>query len=86
MPGVRYIDPQGRRHEEEVENGFTLMEGAFMLAYQGLLVPSARWDCPNLVVFLKHPSSDINDCLSFDQSSDVNWPAWREFSAFETAA
>ncbi len=49
-----------------------------MLDYHGLLVPSARWDCCNLVVFLDHQSFDINEHLSIEQEFDVNWPAWRE--------
>ena len=49
-----------------------------MLDYHGLIVPSARWECCNLVVFLDHGSFDINKLLSFEQATDVNWPAWRE--------
>lgn len=52
-------------------------QAAFMLDYQGLLVPSARWDCDNLVVFLDHRSIDIDKHLLFKNATDVNWPAWR---------
>ena len=52
-------------------------EAAFMLDFQGLLVPSARWDCANLVVFLDHRSFDIDKHLLFKDATDVNWPAWR---------
>ena len=52
-------------------------EAAFMLDFQGLLVPSARWDCANLVVFLDHRSIDIDKHLLFKDATDVNWPAWR---------
>ena len=58
--------------------GRRIGEAAFMLNYRGLLVPSARWDCSNLVVFLDLGSFDIGKHLSFEQASDVNWPAWRE--------
>lgn len=53
-------------------------EAAFMLDYQGLIVPSARWDCFNLMVFLDQRSFEIDKHLSFNEATDVNWPAWRE--------
>lgn len=37
MPTVVYIEPDGTRHEEEVQNGFTLMEGAFNQQIPGML-------------------------------------------------
>ena len=37
MPRVHYIDPRGGRHEEEVQNGFTLMEGAFNQQIPGMV-------------------------------------------------
>lgn len=49
-----------------------------MLDYQGLIVPSARWDCFNLMVFLDQRSFEIDKHLSFNEAADVNWPAWRE--------
>lgn len=49
-----------------------------MLDFDGLLVPSARWDCSNLVVFLDPVSEDTNEHLTLVQAMDVNWPAWRE--------
>ena len=58
--------------------GQRIGEAAFMLDYRGLLVPSARWDCSNLVIFLNQGSFDTNEHLSFEHASDVNWPAWSE--------
>ncbi|MFK8030166.1 MAG: 2Fe-2S iron-sulfur cluster-binding protein [Gammaproteobacteria bacterium] len=37
MPTVIYIDTNGERHEEEVEVGFTLMDGAFNRELPGML-------------------------------------------------
>ena len=37
MPKVTYKDPNGQRHEVEVTNGFTLMEGAFNQQIPGML-------------------------------------------------
>lgn len=54
-------------------------EAAFMLDYQGLIVPSVRWPCNNLVLFIGRIDSTSNIRLA--QQTDVNWPAWRERSA-----
>ena len=42
----------------------------------GLIVPSARWPCANLVIF----PDRVSDLGAFgvEDSRDVNWPAWRE--------
>ena len=37
MPKVIYIDPLGERHEEDVDVGFSLMEGAFNQQIPGMV-------------------------------------------------
>ena len=37
MPKVIYIDPLGERHEEDVDIGFSLMEGAFNRQIPGMV-------------------------------------------------
>ena len=49
---------------------------ARFLECDGLLVPSPRWPCPNLVLFLDR--LDPDEALSLVDSRDVNWPAWKE--------
>lgn len=49
---------------------------AYMLDYEGLVVPSARWPCENFVLFVDR--IDINAQIALAGSSDVNWPAWKE--------
>ena len=56
-------------------------ETAFMLDYQGLIVPSARWGCDNLVIFIDQKKFDLNEHIEFIDASEVNWPAWKERSA-----
>lgn len=51
-------------------------EAAFMLDYQGLIVPSARADAGNLVLFVER--IDLNEDIELLKASDVNWPAWKE--------
>ena len=49
---------------------------ARFLEYDSLLVPSARWACANLVLFLDR--LDLGDALVVEESMDINWPAWKE--------
>ncbi len=49
---------------------------ARFLDMDGLIVPSARWPCTNLVLFLdRMPDASLP---TLADSRDVNWPAWRE--------
>ena len=49
---------------------------ARFLDMDGLIVPSARWPCPNLVLFLDRLTDP--ETLEVLDSREVNWPAWRE--------
>ena len=49
---------------------------ARFLDMDGLIVPSARWACANLVLFLDR-LSDL-ETLKVLGTHDINWPAWRE--------
>ena len=49
---------------------------ARFLDMEGLVVPSARWACTNLFLFLDRLSD--RDSLEFLETRDINWPAWRE--------
>jgi len=49
---------------------------ARFLDMDGLIVPSARWPCSNLVLFVDRlPDRSV---LRVEETRDVNWPAWRE--------
>lgn len=49
---------------------------AHFLEFDSLIVPSARWPCLNLVLFLDR--LDPGSALAVESSEHVNWPAWRE--------
>lgn len=49
---------------------------ARFLDMDGLIVPSARWPCANLVLFLDR-LADL-ETLKVLETRDINWPAWRE--------
>jgi hypothetical protein len=48
---------------------------AHFLEFDSLLVPSPRWPCLNLVLFLDRLDPDS---LAVEEVRDVNWPGWRE--------
>lgn len=52
---------------------------AYFLEFQAMLVPSARWPCQNLVLFLDR--LDLNHALAAEEQKDINWPAWRAQAA-----
>ena len=49
---------------------------ACFLDAEGLIVPSARWNCSNLILF---PDRMLDlETLSVEEIFVVNWPAWRK--------
>lgn len=46
---------------------------AAFLGFDGLISPSARWDCNNIVLFLDH--YDVN-ALNVIGVADISWPDW----------
>lgn len=60
----------------------TQMIGAAVnfLGYDGLIVPSARWDCENLIIFSdNHP---LENDLKLIESEEVDWKAWAKQNGF----
>ncbi|MCH7929248.1 MAG: RES family NAD+ phosphorylase [Proteobacteria bacterium] len=52
-----------------------IADAAHFLGFDGLLVPSARWQCRNLIIFMDR--IDPNDDLAVGASEPVDWQAWR---------
>jgi hypothetical protein len=48
---------------------------AAFLGFDGLIVPSARWDCQNIVLFLDAIDPEEIRTIS---SEPVDWTAWRQ--------
>ncbi len=48
---------------------------AAFLGFDGLIVPSARWDCQNIVLFLE--AIDLEDVRTIS-SKPVDWTQWRK--------
>ncbi len=49
---------------------------ARFLDLDGLVVPSARWTCANLVLFPDRVAD--HEAFRVIETRDINWPAWRE--------
>ena len=71
------------------ENDFTSLsyqrcqeigEAVGFLECDGLMVPSARWDCENLVLFTEHHG--IEEELSVEESKEVDWLSWAKDIGF----
>ena len=70
--GVEAEAFQGGAHGRTREIG----AAARFLDMDGLIVPSARWPCTNLVIF---PDRLVDpDALRVVEARDINWPAWNE--------
>jgi hypothetical protein len=67
------VDPSryGERNYER-----TQMIGAAInyLGIDGLISPSARWECSNLTLFMDHHA--LEETLEVVASEDVDWHAW----------
>lgn len=50
-------------------------DAAAFLGFDGLLVPSVRWDCRNLVLFTDRLATEALTILSV---APVDWEAWRQ--------
>ncbi len=67
-------DPYATRLD--IKSSQAIGQGAYMMGFQGLVVPSARWECLNLVLFIDQ--IDLNEDIEIAESKDINWPAWKE--------
>lgn len=50
------------------------------LGRDGLRVPSARWDCENMVLFTSNQGSDV--ALDLLVSEEIDWRAWAQAHGF----
>jgi len=64
-----------RYGELDYERTQAIGDAAYFLGFDALLVPSARWDCQNLVVFTDQLAPQD---MAVEDSAVVDWPAWRK--------
>jgi len=53
-----------------------IADAALFLGFSALVVPSARWECPNLVVFTE--KSEPGQLTLVGSPNLVDWEEWRE--------
>jgi hypothetical protein len=66
-----------RYKEREYDRTQEIADAAFFLGFDGLIAPSARWACLNLVLFTERiPPDQIQIVVSPD--APVSWDNWRK--------
>ena len=61
---------------EEYPTTQQIAEVAHFLEFDGALVPNARWDCSNLVIFVD--MTDPKNLSIADSSGPINWTEWMD--------
>jgi RES domain-containing protein len=61
----------GLSYERSQEIG----DAAYFLGFDGILAPSARWECQNLILFMDRMAPED---LTVRESEPVDWAAWRK--------
>ncbi|WP_370691195.1 RES domain-containing protein [Bradyrhizobium sp.] len=56
-----------------------IADATVFLGFTGLVVPSARWDCTNLVVFTER--TNPGQLTIIGSPKPVDWTSWREHRA-----
>ena len=76
LSAVEALGVRGDRYGElDYEHTQAIGDAAYFLGFDGLLVPSARWDCQNLVVFTDQLAPEN---MAVEELAVVDWPAWRK--------
>lgn len=65
-------------HKNEYPRTQEIAEAAHFLDYQGLIVPNARWDCDNVVIFSDR--IEPADISIENEHGEVNWTDWKNQS------
>jgi len=73
---LKSLEPLGveiaRYHTFEYQATQAIAAAAYFLEFDGLIVPSARFDCPNLVIFTERATG-----LVLRDWQPVDWNGWR---------
>jgi RES domain-containing protein len=65
---------EARYREVLYDRTQAISDAAQFMGFDGLIVPSARWDCLNLVLFAD--SLDLDE-IDIEEKSAIDWEAWR---------
>ncbi len=67
---ARYVDREYGRTQD-------IADAAYFLGFDGLIVPSARWDCLNAVLFTDRLAPDQIEAAE-SNSDSIDWDHWRK--------
>lgn len=70
--GVHVDRYQDRNYERTQE----IADAAYFLGFDGLIVPSARWNCANFVLFTDRIAPD-KLMVDEHETNLIDWPEWR---------
>lgn len=65
-----------RYRERVYQRTQEIADGAYFLGFQGLLAPSARWNCQSLVLFTDRISPE-EIAVEHREDQPIDWEAWR---------
>ena len=66
-----------RYKEREYDRTQEIADAAFFLGFDGLIAPSARWTCLNLILFTERIPSDQIQAIEAAEAP-VSWEEWRK--------
>ncbi len=66
---------EARYREVLYDRTQAISDAAQFMGFDGLIVPSARWDCLNLVLFVD--AVDLDE-IDIEEKSAIDWTAWRD--------
>jgi hypothetical protein len=77
LPALEKLGVDTARYEERrYDRTQSLADAAFFLGFDGLIAPSARWACRNLMLFTSRLApTDVE--LASDAGVEIDWVAWR---------
>ena len=70
--GVEPSDYRGRDYSKTQD----IADAALFLGFDGLVVPSARWPCLNVILFTERLPLDAIELQESEQTT-IDWSAWR---------
>ncbi len=65
---------EARYRELYYDRTQAISDAARFMGFDGLIVPNARWDCRNLVLFVDALEIDAIAC---ENTAEIDWDAWR---------
>ncbi|MEL6208198.1 MAG: RES family NAD+ phosphorylase [Pseudomonadota bacterium] len=77
LDALAMLGVEAKRYQEMVYfRTQEIADAAYFLGFDGIIAPSARWTCQNIVLFVSHPKIDLDEIESV-RSTPIDWDEWR---------